>query len=184
MNKHFVLINVCYLVVMILSGCSTIKEMGKGFAGVSTQVLEDKRKDALKKSFALSYNDCYAKVKDILAKGDIVPYIYSEDSKKKLIAIYLAQDDTTPVGIFFTEESAGNTLIEISSPSTYAREEIAKKIFTGIDTLLKPKVEPQKPSAQPQNSSLSADKPLNSNLVSNSQSQEEKKTDVEKKSSN
>ena len=193
MNKHFVLVSMC--AVMVLSGCSTIKEIGKGFAGVSTQVLEDKRKDALKKSFTLGYNDCYTKVKGILARGVAAPYIYSEDSKKKMIAIYLSQEDTTPVGIFFTEEIGGNTLIEISSPSTYAKEEIANRIFTGIDALLKPKVEPQggglatdSQSHEPQGGGLATDsqshEPQGGGLAPDSRSQEEKKTDVEKKSSN
>jgi len=115
-----------------LSGCATIKEASKGFAGVSTKVLEDKRKDALKKSFNLNYNDCYKYVKEKLAqkgKDGFSPYIYWEDAGKKLIAIYLSEQDTTPVGIFFTEESAASTLVEISSPSIYAKEEIAKNIF-------------------------------------------------------
>jgi len=154
MNKRFISIAVCYLLIMVLSGCSTIKEMGKGFMGVSTEVLEQKRKEALKKSFALGYNDCYAEVKKIFAKDALVknaltkdtldkkdnlPYIYAEDAKKKMIAIYLSSTDTTPVGIFFTEEN-GNTLIEVSSPSLYAKEEIANRIFTGINELIKTKI--------------------------------------------
>jgi len=141
-SMYFILMITCYLLSTILFGCATAKEMGKGFLGVSTQVLEQKRKDALKKSFALSYNDCYAKVKDILTKDVLVkdaldkeadaPYIYSEDSRKKMVAIYLSQTDTTPVGIFFTEQTGSNTLIEISSPSTYAKEKIANIIFSGL----------------------------------------------------
>ncbi len=140
MNTRFILPVIFYLVVAVLSGCTAIKEVGKGFAGVSTQVLEDKRKDALKKSFALSYNDCYLKVKDILKEKGRESYIYSEDLKKKMIAIYISPADTTPIGIFFTEEPGPNTLIEISSPSIYAKEEIANRIFSGIDALIKPKV--------------------------------------------
>lgn len=158
MNKRFALIAAGYFLITVLSGCSMIAEVGKGVAGVSTKVLEDKRRDALKKSFALGYNDCYAKVKDILAKDSISvkdssdkevvikPYIYAEDPKKKMIAIYLSQADTTPVGIFFTEEQAGNTLVEVSSPSVYAKEEISKKIFSGIDALIKPKIIEEKKS--------------------------------------
>jgi len=144
MKTRFILIiTTCYLLSTVLLGCATIKDLPKGIAGVSTRVLEDSRKDALKKSFALNYNDCYAKVKDILVKNTLVkdtldkpaeaPYIYSEDSRKKMIAIYLSETDTTPVGIFFTEESTTSTLIEVSSPSIYAKEEIAKKIFSGIN---------------------------------------------------
>ncbi len=158
-NMSFLLIAIGCLIAAVLSGCVTVKEMGKGFMGVSTQVLEDKRNDALKKSFDLGYSDCYAKVKDILAKDVLVknalakdtldketnaPYIYAEDAEKKMIAIYLSPTDTTPVGIFFTDQAGPNTLIEISSPSTYAKEEVANIIFTGIDELIKSKVEEKK----------------------------------------
>lgn len=131
-NARFILmIAGCFLITGLL-GCVTIKEMGKGFMGVSTQVLDEKRPEALKKSFAMSYNDCYAKVKDILNTKDKESVIYAEDSGKKLIAIYLSATDTTVVGIFFTQDSAMSTLIEISSPSTYAKEEIANRIFSGL----------------------------------------------------
>ena len=136
MITRFILPVIFYLLITILSGCAAIKEAGKGFAGVSTQVLEDKREDALKKSFALSYNDCYLKVKDILKEKGRESYIYSEDLKQKMIAIYLSPADTTPVGIFFTENPGENTLIEISSPSIYAKEEMANRIFSGIDKLI------------------------------------------------
>lgn len=159
MNKCFVLPGIVYFMIMALSGCSMVKEMGKGVAGVSTQVLEDKRPDALKKSFALSYNDCYAKVREILTKGVSVtkdvsdkgtdlPYIYSEDPSKKMIAIYLSEADTTPVGIFFIALDAANTTVEISSPSVYAKEEIANKIFKGINILLKLTIEEKKIDAE------------------------------------
>ncbi|MHB8155704.1 MAG: hypothetical protein ACYDFR_06640 [Candidatus Omnitrophota bacterium] len=131
-NALFTLTTTVYVLLTVLSGCATVKEMGKGFIGVSTQVLEEKRSDALKKSFALGYNDCYVKVKNILNLKDKETYIYAEDPKNKMIAVYLSSTDTTPVGIFFTEETGVNTLIEISSPSIYAKEEIANRIFAGL----------------------------------------------------
>ena len=140
----FALTTACCLLSTVLFGCATVKEMGKGFLGVSTQVLEQKRKDALKKSFALGVNDCYVKVKYILNLKNKESYIYAEDHKNKMLAIYFSPTDTTPVGIFFTENTQTNTLIEISSPSTYAKEEIANRIFTGIDALIKPKIEEKK----------------------------------------
>ena len=130
-NRFFLIVLGC-LISIVLSGCATVKEMGKGFIGVSTRVLVQKRKEALKKSFALDYNSCYLKVKDILNQKNKEAYIYAQDSKEKLIAVYLSPTDTTPVGIFFTEKAGGNTLIEISSPSTYAKEEIANRIFGGL----------------------------------------------------
>jgi hypothetical protein len=131
-NAQFILTTTFCILTTVLMGCATVKEMGKGFMGKSTQVLDQKRKEALKKSFALGYNDCYLKVKDILNLKDKESYVYAEDPKKKMIAIYFSPTDTTPVGIFFTEETGQNTLIEISSPSIYAKEEIADRVFGGL----------------------------------------------------
>jgi hypothetical protein len=125
----------------VLLGCATVKEAAKGFVGVSTRVLEEKRKEALKESFVIGYDSCYAKVKDILKEKDKESPIYAEDVQKKMIGIYFSETDTTPVGIFFTEEERGRTMVEISSPSTYAKEYIANRIFTGIKALIKPKGE-------------------------------------------
>ena len=121
------------ILTTVLTGCATVKEMGQGFMGESTQVLDQKRKEALKKTFALSYNDCYLKVKNILNLKGKESYIYAEDPKQKMIAIYFSLTDTTPVGIFFTSQAEQSTLIEISSPSTYAKEEIANRIFGGLE---------------------------------------------------
>ncbi|MFA6130408.1 MAG: hypothetical protein WC731_05465 [Candidatus Omnitrophota bacterium] len=144
-NTKCILIIVCCLLPAILLGCATIKETAKGFAGVSTRILEEGRKESLKKSFALDYDSCYAKVKDILKEegkeDEGKPYVYAEDAQKKMLAIYLSETDTTPVGIFFSGEEKGATMVEISSPSIYAKEYIAAKVFGGIDALLKPKEE-------------------------------------------
>ena len=147
-NQLLLTVSYCFLAT-VLFGCTTIKEMGKGFAGISTEVLEAKRKDSLKKSFALDYDSCYKEVKELLKGKEIQVEsamqtvgespIYAEDLDKKMIAIYLSQVDTAPVGIFFTKESKNKTLIEVSSPSIYAKEVIAKKIFSGIDALINPK---------------------------------------------
>jgi hypothetical protein len=152
-NMRFITAVIFYLLAAVLSGCATAREMAKGFAGVSTQVLEEKRKDALKKSFALDYDNCYVKVKEILKGGQTGQEspIYAQDAKKKMIAVYLVQTDTTPVGIFFTQEPDNKTLIEVSSPSIYAKEEIANRIFTGIDTLLKPKEKKANVQEKPSN---------------------------------
>ena len=155
-NRFSIVISAFCLLSFVLSGCATVKEMGKGFAGISTKVLEDTRKDALKRSFPMDYDSSYAEVKKILGKKEgqgpgqegTGSYIYAEDPAKKMIAVYVSEADTTPVGIFFTVERKNKTLIEISSPSTYAKEYIAKNIFTGIDELLKPAQEETKPDVK------------------------------------
>ena len=135
-----------YWLLVSLSGCATIKETAKCVAGVSTKVLEDGRKDAIKMNLGCQYNECYSKVLEKLKQ--IGTYIYAEDRKKQMIAVYLHETaepetatseteftitDTTPVGIFFKEIDAKNTQIEVSSPSTYAKEFISTKIFSALE---------------------------------------------------
>ncbi len=117
-------------------GCATVKETAKGIAGVSTKVLEDARKDAVIKKFNYDYNTCYNKVEGILTQ--IGAYIYAKDNKKQMIAIYVSEADTTPVGLFLKAIDANNTQIEVSSPSTYAKEFIAKSVFLALEKSLKP----------------------------------------------
>ncbi|MDD5116509.1 MAG: hypothetical protein PHW98_05555 [Candidatus Omnitrophica bacterium] len=131
----------------LLSGCATVHEAARGFAGVSTRILEDKRKEALRESYPMDYDTCYARVKAILGEKVMMKqgeeeiesrsYIYAEDPQQKMIAIYLSETDTTPVGIFFVEDGRGRTMIEVSSPSTYAKENIAGRISSGIREQLK-----------------------------------------------
>lgn len=117
--------------IIIFSGCATIKEGAKCFIGVSTKVLEDNRKTAITKTYNYDYFTTYTKTLDSLKKMEA--YVYSQGIKKNLIAIYVSEEDTTPVGIFFEEVDKDNTKIEISSPSTYAKELIAKKLFEDLE---------------------------------------------------
>ncbi|MCX5710045.1 MAG: DUF3568 family protein [Candidatus Omnitrophica bacterium] len=114
-----------------LCGCSTVKELSKGALGVSTKVLEEGRKDAIKKDFNRDYDTCYKTTKDSLNK--IQAYIYAEEPAKNMIAIYVTASDTTPVGIFFKSIDKNNTTIEVSSPSVYARELISTKLWLGME---------------------------------------------------
>lgn len=112
-------------------GCAQIKEVSRGIVGISTDQIEEARGKAIKKAFPYDYKTCYEKVTETLKH--ISAYIYTKDAKIKLIAIYVSETDTTPVGIFFREVDAANTEIEVSSPSSYAKELIAGKLFTALE---------------------------------------------------
>ncbi len=119
-------------VLLFFAGCSTgMKESLRGIAGVSTKVLEDELPKAVSQEFNLSYDTAYSKVNNILQ--GIKAYIYAVDNPRKLIAVYVSETDTTPVGIFFQEISKVKTRIQVSSPSQYAKELISKKLFTGLE---------------------------------------------------
>jgi len=123
---------ICALLFVISTmGCATITEGVKGFAGVSTRALEDNRKTAITKAFNYDYFTCYTQTLDILKR--MQAYIYMQSIKKHMIAIYVSEQDTTPVGLFFKEIDATNTQVEVSSLSTYAKEFISGKVFSVLD---------------------------------------------------
>ncbi len=130
-RKQILLFAICNLLIATLLGCASVMETAKGIAGVSTKVLEDNRKSAITKTFNYDYFNCYTKTLDILKRIDT--YIYVQDIKKHMIAIYVSEEDTTPVGLFFREIDKNNTQVEVSSPSTYAKEFISEKVFSVLD---------------------------------------------------
>ena len=119
------------LLVIAGAGCATVTEGVKCVAGVSTKALEDGRKTAIKKTFNFDYITCDTKVREVLKKTGA--YIYADKKAQKLIAIYMSESETTPVGIFFTEMGPLNTQVELSSPSTDAKEIESKKIFNFLE---------------------------------------------------
>lgn len=117
--------------VLIYSGCTTLENTAKGIVGISTRELEENRINAVKKVFASGYDDCYAKVLGILR--DIKAYVYAEDKKNNLIAVYISESDTTPVGVYLKKIDELNTQVEISSPSTFGKELISNGVFFGLE---------------------------------------------------
>jgi len=141
-SKRKILFAICYLLFANLIGCATIINGAKGFAGISTKALENGRKEALTKAFNYDYNTCYKETKNILAR--MGTYVYAQDAKKKMIAFYVSELDTTPVGVFFKEIDANNTQVEVSSPSTSVKEFIAAEVFKSLS----PAEKPAEPDAQ------------------------------------
>ena len=129
--KRYCSIVLLFYCSIVLLGCATLWEGTKGLAGVSTRALEDNRKSAITKTFNYDYFTCYTKSLDILKHMNA--YIYMQSIKKHMIAIYVSEQDTTPVGLFFKEIDATNTQVEVSSPSTYAKEFISGKVFSVLD---------------------------------------------------
>ena len=131
------LIPVFFIFLLLhLSGCATLKECAKGVAGISTKAVEESRKNALIKVIDKDYFTCFTKSLDVLKQIDA--YVYAKDIKNRMIAIYVSEQDTTAVGIFFKEIDAGHTQIEVASPSTYAKEFISAKLFSGLQKAVVP----------------------------------------------
>jgi len=131
--------NACVLLIFALcilnfTGCAGLKEGVKKFAGVSTRVIEEDRGQAINRTFNYDFFSCYTQTEDILKKLGV--YIYAKDLKKQMIAVYVSESDTTPVGLFFKEVERNITRVEVSSPSSYAKEMIAEKLFSKLDKQL------------------------------------------------
>jgi hypothetical protein len=134
LGKSAVFAAMCCVVVMA-AGCAGLTEAGRGIAGVSTKVLEDGRKNAIKRSFAVDHAKCLEIVNGVLADSKV--YVYARKDAQKMIAFYMTQADTTPVGVFFTVKGPVSTEVAVSSPSRYAKEFIADKIFARFDKILR-----------------------------------------------
>jgi hypothetical protein len=131
MMRHPKLLAFYFLLLTFLCGCVSLKEGARGFAGVSTRVLENARSEAAARVFKKEYAVVVDKTREAL-KG-IGAYIYAQDSAKGMIAIYVSELDTTPVGLFFTAVDGTSTRVEVSSPSPYARDFIARQVFAFLD---------------------------------------------------
>jgi len=117
---------VCLLGISLI-GCAGMKEFARGIAGTSTKILEEQRPNAITKVINEDYFACYNNT--LRALKEVGAYVYDQDIKKDVIAFYVSEEDTTPVGIFFKQVDADNTQVEVVSPSGYAKEFIAEKIF-------------------------------------------------------
>ena len=119
----------------LCAGCGiTMKEAGRGLMGTSTKILEYGRPQAISKEFPCQAAECRQKVLGLLK--DMSAYIYRQEGD--LIAMYVTASDTTPVGVFVTKEG-GKTMVEVSSPSSYAKEHISRGLFAGLDKQFKQK---------------------------------------------
>ena len=123
MNKLIVVFAAC----LQLSGCATLDNGWKSFLGVSTYEVEEARASASVKIFEYDYKTCYEKTEKLLSK---MPFVSIYVKKENMIAVYYINPDTTPVGLFFKSVDASHTQVEIASPSTVAKEWIAKNVFS------------------------------------------------------
>jgi len=149
-QRHAAFFAVLCCAIAMGAGCAGLKESCRGIAGTSTKVLEDGRQNAVKRSYPADYAKCRETVDRVLAENKA--YVYARSDAQKMIAFYLTDADTTPVGVFFTVRDESATDVEVSSPSRYAKESIADKIAAGFNEkpALPDAVQPAAVVTQPQ----------------------------------
>lgn len=114
-------------VAVALSGCATPREMWDSFAGISIKGISDARADAVSKVFDYDMKTTYEKSEALLK---LMPKVSIYRKEPKLIAAYVINPDTTPVGLFFESVDGAHTKVEISSESTPVKEWVARCIFS------------------------------------------------------
>jgi len=128
--------------ILLVSGCASFKQATKSFVGVSTKELEDVRSQGVSREFNYDYFTAYSKALDALKTplGNAAAeqlagnkfYIYEKIVARHLIAGYVSESDTTPVGIFFDEIDKNTTRITVASESTFAKDFVAEQIFARL----------------------------------------------------
>ena len=134
MKKIFLL----FFLVVVFTGCATVKDVSRNFAGTSTRDLEAGKADSVYQVYSCSMADCFAAVTDVADENNY--YTFMQDEARGLIVIMNIPGcvDTTEVGIFFTALSGQQgTRIELSSRSSPAKKEVAKVLFSELNDRFK-----------------------------------------------
>lgn len=127
------ILNFLILCVFFLScfGCARLTEVSKACWGSSTKALEEKRVDAVKKTFQCRFDECFAAVLKIANKRKLT--VFAKDKAKELIVVMTVPGciDTTEVGIFFSDLET-QTRVEIVSLSPKAQQVTADIVFLNL----------------------------------------------------
>ncbi|MCX7927345.1 MAG: hypothetical protein N2606_04340 [Candidatus Omnitrophica bacterium] len=117
---------VIFIFLFFIMGCASVKEASRGLAGISTQALEERFPGGRTIKVKMDYDNCVNQTRILLKQAGA--YIYKDSPQRKLIAVYVSETDTTPVGLFFESIDEKNTYITFTSQSDYARDYIAEKV--------------------------------------------------------
>jgi hypothetical protein len=120
---------------VVFGGCGGLREFGREIAGTSTKDVEKSRPDSLKQEFICDYYTCSSLVRDSLKKSKV--YIYRENSDNSAIYVYLSEKDTTAAGIFLSSVDTLRTMVEVASPSTFAKNDLMDKIRADLKDKIK-----------------------------------------------
>lgn len=128
----------CIIAFAGLCGCAHLKEGARGVWGRSTKILEEKKAEGASERLPGTQQDLFAQAEKTLLKMGC--YVYTTDAQKQLIAVYVSETDTTPVGVFVEAAGGAEAAVTVSSASRDAKEYIAKRLFALLKGLPDPDV--------------------------------------------
>ena len=120
------------VLTFFVSGCGILTDWIREEAGYPTMELMSARKDALKQSFDISYDQGFERALNIL--DQMKATVYAKNKKERYIVAIKIKGclDTTDVGILFSEETPNKLSIEIFSKSPKAKNIVSTKMFSEL----------------------------------------------------
>lgn len=130
-NKKYILIQ-SVVIVFILSGCAKYIEASRQIMGTSVKPLYESRAKGESLVLSYDYQTCYKKVMAVLKKMKAYIYLHSLEKRRIVAMNFKGFNNTTQVGIFFTEVTPGSTKIEISCLSQSVLKGVSKELFSAL----------------------------------------------------
>ena len=122
---------ICVL-IFLGSGCARTTEFMGSTIGINIQDLEKMRAEGKSKVFALSYDEAFDRVIEILHEGGYTVFRSNKDQRYIVAMGFPRQVDTTRVGIFFDPAGEGETKVTLSCLSDTCLSKAAGIIFGGL----------------------------------------------------
>lgn len=129
-KKGFIL--TCFAAGVIFNGCATSIETSRKIMGTSIEALDEARAEGKSQTVELDYPACYQKVITILKKMKAHIFLHSQKRKRIVAMNFRDLNNTTEVGIFFTQVTPNSTKVEISCLSHSVLENVSDKIFSAL----------------------------------------------------
>ena len=126
--------------IIILTGCSTIKDVSRNFMGTSTRELEAGKTESIYQVYPCDLAACFAAVSEVAHNNKY--YVFMKDEVRGLVVLMDIPGcvDTTEVGVFLTElPKQQGVKIELSSRSSPAKKAVAKTLFSDLSDKFKKK---------------------------------------------
>ena len=130
MKKLSFILAAFFIFSTILTGCSSMSNIGSAIIGTNISGLEELKPYSPTKDFDLSYQDTFALMETKINKNGLHQYL-SNPGKGYIIVIGLNQQvNTTRIGIFISSNSDSSTKVTLTSKSSTALDR-AQIIFFG-----------------------------------------------------
>ena len=131
-------ISLILFAILVLTGCSSLRNVSRDVMGVSTDTLESGKADSIYQVYPCEIGACFDAVIEIARDNNY--YIFMKDGVRGLVVLMNIPEcvDTTEVGVFLTElPGPQGVRVELSSRSSPAKKAVAKVLFSEMNDRFK-----------------------------------------------